>query len=343
MEEKIRARLERIAAIMLFHWDNCRIGRPASSIPIDWAQHLPVSPPTEAIIAGGVWGPSWCYLDSGLKLSEHTELQLLEGYSDLLARSGCDEEADQLTSYAKFRRNPSFLECPTKNPFYKSVKRYILSKFYDKPSKPSSARFNSLRRAARDLPGLIRDVKEADTVRANPGALEVLLSDLNELLAEDAPSAAVIDGLWLRTQLVLHDLGEAPDRDYSSFAEDLVRTLDTLPGTGRDVDWGSPEAEPLLRERTLAFEKALGPEHPMVATHLDRLASLHANQARYDEAESEYKRALSILTASEVAKPSALIEVLRHYALLLRTLGRNREADEQTARARAVDAGSLQQ
>src|SRR5262249_23719467 len=52
-------------------------------------------------------------------------------------------------------------------------------------------------------------------------------------------------------------------------------------------------AEPLY-ERSLAIrEKALGPEHPFVATGLNNLAKLYDDQGRYADAEPLYKRSLA--------------------------------------------------
>jgi tetratricopeptide (TPR) repeat protein len=50
-----------------------------------------------------------------------------------------------------------------------------------------------------------------------------------------------------------------------------------------------------LAQRTLALvEKALGPDHPDVATSLNNLADLYRAQGRYADAEPLYKRSLAI-------------------------------------------------
>ena len=54
------------------------------------------------------------------------------------------------------------------------------------------------------------------------------------------------------------------------------------------------EAEPLLQRALQIREKALGPEHPDVATSLNNLAVLYRAQGRYAEAEPLYQRALKI-------------------------------------------------
>ena len=54
------------------------------------------------------------------------------------------------------------------------------------------------------------------------------------------------------------------------------------------------EAEPLYKRALAIQEKALGPDHPDVATALNNLAVLYRHQGRYAEAEPLYKRALAI-------------------------------------------------
>ncbi len=54
------------------------------------------------------------------------------------------------------------------------------------------------------------------------------------------------------------------------------------------------EAEPLYRRALAIDEKALGSDHPNVATDLNNLALLYHNQGKHAEAEPLYKRALAI-------------------------------------------------
>jgi tetratricopeptide (TPR) repeat protein len=53
-------------------------------------------------------------------------------------------------------------------------------------------------------------------------------------------------------------------------------------------------AEKPLTRSLMINEKALGPEHPDVATSLNNLAGLYRAQGKYAEAEPLYKRALAI-------------------------------------------------
>ncbi|CAN0519075.1 unnamed protein product, partial [Laminaria digitata] len=55
------------------------------------------------------------------------------------------------------------------------------------------------------------------------------------------------------------------------------------------------EAGPLYKRSLAIDEKALGPEHPSVATSLHNLAGLLKTQGNYAEAEPLYKRSLTIV------------------------------------------------
>jgi tetratricopeptide (TPR) repeat protein len=54
------------------------------------------------------------------------------------------------------------------------------------------------------------------------------------------------------------------------------------------------EAEPLYQRVLAILEKALGPDHPDVATTLDNLAIVYRVGHRLDEAIQTYKRVLTI-------------------------------------------------
>ena len=54
------------------------------------------------------------------------------------------------------------------------------------------------------------------------------------------------------------------------------------------------EAEPLYLRSLVISEKALGKDHPEVATSLNNLAGLYNSQGKYNEAESLYQRSLAI-------------------------------------------------
>ena len=54
------------------------------------------------------------------------------------------------------------------------------------------------------------------------------------------------------------------------------------------------DAEPLYRRSLAIKEKALGPDHPHVATSVSNLAELYRNQGRYVDAEPLFRRSLAI-------------------------------------------------
>lgn len=55
------------------------------------------------------------------------------------------------------------------------------------------------------------------------------------------------------------------------------------------------QAGPLYQRALAIKEKALGPEHPLVATSLNNLAAPYDDQGQYAQAEPLYQRALAIL------------------------------------------------
>ncbi len=59
------------------------------------------------------------------------------------------------------------------------------------------------------------------------------------------------------------------------------------------------EAEPLYQRSLAIVEKALGPEHPDLATSLENYAALLRETARADEAERMEARAKAIRAKSE--------------------------------------------
>ena len=98
------------------------------------------------------------------------------------------------------------------------------------------------------------------------------------------------------------------------------------------------EAEP-LNDRSLAIdEKALGSEHPAVATTLNNLALVFDAQGRYGEAEPLYKRALAIWETALGPEHPDVATKLENYADFLRKTGRISDEKEMEARAKAIRA-----
>ena len=96
------------------------------------------------------------------------------------------------------------------------------------------------------------------------------------------------------------------------------------------------DAEPLIRRSLAILEKALGPDHPSVATGVNNLALLYRAQGRYAEAEPLYKRSLGIAEKALGPEHPHVAQSLENYAALLRKTGRDAEAARMETRAKAM-------
>ncbi|MFH0910158.1 MAG: tetratricopeptide repeat protein, partial [Planctomycetota bacterium] len=91
--------------------------------------------------------------------------------------------------------------------------------------------------------------------------------------------------------------------------------------------------------RSLAIsEKALGPDHPDVATSLNNLAELYRAQGQYAAAEPLYKRALAILEKALGPDHPNVGTALENMAAMYRKMGRTEEAEALAARAEKIRA-----
>ena len=98
------------------------------------------------------------------------------------------------------------------------------------------------------------------------------------------------------------------------------------------------QAEPRYRRALAIIEKALGPEHPDVATVLDSLAGLYEAQGKYLQAEPRYRRALAILEKALGPEHPDVAPVLENFAGFLRKTNRAAVARDMEARARIIKA-----
>ena len=96
------------------------------------------------------------------------------------------------------------------------------------------------------------------------------------------------------------------------------------------------EAGMLYRRALGIFEKAFGTEHPFVAYVVAHLAGLYDEQGKYDKSEAHYCRALSIFTNILGCDHKETSECRDKYTALLRSLGRDDEADTLTQNAQIV-------
>ena len=100
-------------------------------------------------------------------------------------------------------------------------------------------------------------------------------------------------------------------------------------------------AEPLYRRALGIYEKALGKDHPNVATSLNNLALLLASQGKYVEAEPLYRRALAIKEKALGPDHPDVATSLNNLALLLASQGKYVEAEPLYRRALAIKEKAL--
>ncbi len=100
-------------------------------------------------------------------------------------------------------------------------------------------------------------------------------------------------------------------------------------------------AEPLYQRSLAIREKALGPEHPDVATSLNNLAVLYKTQGKYAEAEPLYKRALAIKERALGPEHPDVATTLNNLAELYYLRGKYAEAKPLFKRALAIKEKAL--
>jgi len=138
-------------------------------------------------------------------------------------------------------------------------------------------------------------------------------------------------GLWLA--LSIATVAPAQDAALLRRAEELNAEVTQLYRQGRYA-----EAIPRARETLAIREKALGPEHPDVATSLNHLAGLYEHQGQYAQAEPLSRRALAIREKALGPEHPDVAQSLQSYAALLRKTNRATEASGMEARAQAIRA-----
>ena len=87
------------------------------------------------------------------------------------------------------------------------------------------------------------------------------------------------------------------------------------------------EAEPLYKRSLALMEKALGPNHPIVATSLNNLAGLYTLQGRHVDGELLHKRAISVREKALGPNHPAVGDSLNNLAGLYRRQERYAEAE----------------
>ena len=89
------------------------------------------------------------------------------------------------------------------------------------------------------------------------------------------------------------------------------------------------------------WEKALGPEHPNVATALDSLAELYYSQERYTDAEPLYRRSLDIREKALGPDHPDVAGSLTNLAMLRSAEGRYAESEPLLQRALTIREQAL--
>ncbi|HYK34833.1 tetratricopeptide repeat protein [Alloacidobacterium sp.] len=100
-------------------------------------------------------------------------------------------------------------------------------------------------------------------------------------------------------------------------------------------------AEPLFRRALAIDEKALGPDHPEVATVLNNLAELLHDRDDYDAAEPLYRRALAINERTLGPDNPTTAKAINNLALLLQDKGDLADAEPLYRRGLAIDEKAL--
>ena len=104
------------------------------------------------------------------------------------------------------------------------------------------------------------------------------------------------------------------------------RDVAQQPGCALQDQGRYADAEPLYRRALAIQEKALGPDHPDVATSLNNLAELYRAQGRYADAEPLYRRSLAIDEKALGPDHPDVAASLNNLAALYRDQGRYADA-----------------
>jgi len=102
-----------------------------------------------------------------------------------------------------------------------------------------------------------------------------------------------------------------------------------------------PAAEPLYTRALAIREKALGPDHPDVATSLNNLAGLYFKQGQYAAAEPLYKRSLAILEKALGQDHPNEAGSLHNLAVLYHVQGQYAAAEPLYTRSLAISEKAL--
>lgn len=97
-----------------------------------------------------------------------------------------------------------------------------------------------------------------------------------------------------------------------------------------------PLAESLFQRALAIWEQQVGPEHPLVASALNGLASLYREQGKYAEAELLYQRALTIREQQLEPNHPQTAETIHDLATLREQQGHHQDAQSLYRRALTI-------
>jgi tetratricopeptide (TPR) repeat protein len=93
-----------------------------------------------------------------------------------------------------------------------------------------------------------------------------------------------------------------------------------------------------LQQRSIrAWEMALGKEHPSLVAPLNNLATTYVKMAHFEDAERTFEGAIKICSKTLGEDHLDFAVLLNNYAVVLRTLGRKREAKKFKAQAQQIE------
>ncbi|WGS71377.1 tetratricopeptide repeat protein [Pseudanabaena galeata] len=118
--------------------------------------------------------------------------------------------------------------------------------------------------------------------------------------------------------------------------EKLIQQMFQLRNEGKYQD-----AIPLAQKILTIFEKALGGDHPIVATSLNNLAGLYYSQRNYPAAEPLYKRSLAIREKALGADHPDVASSLNNLAALYESQGNYPAAEPLYKRSLAIREKAL--
>lgn len=103
-------------------------------------------------------------------------------------------------------------------------------------------------------------------------------------------------------------------------------------------DGRTAEAAPPLQKAVDTLQQCFGPDHPMLAQPLNRVAIVDAELHRMDEADAAFRRAIAICEARLSPDHPTYANVLSNYSAFLRRVGKKSEAKKIAERARQATA-----